>query len=83
MSNFVERIAGLDVVQAGVSNKVSGFHGSSLLSFKPSGRFRALKQSQFSGPVGKRQAQPLHIGMTGQELRFDFRDLAAATLDSS
>jgi hypothetical protein len=50
--------------------------------FKPRGRVRAFNQSQFSGPVGKRQAQPFYIGMTGQELSFDFRDLAAAALDS-
>jgi len=36
---------------------------------------------QLGPPVRQRQAQALQIGMVGENLRFDVRDLLAAALD--
>jgi hypothetical protein len=44
--------------------------------------FFVLEYAKLGRPVGKRQAQPGHIGTAGEQFRFDIRDLPAAALDS-
>ena len=41
-----------------------------------------FEQPQFGVPVREREKQSLHVGVPGNNLRLDFRDLAAASLDS-
>ena len=58
---------------------------SSARSIFASGRaisFLLFEQPQFGAPVRERQAQSLQVRMPGADLRLDFRDLAAASLDS-